>query len=66
MPVVKEHFLVDPIEIPKAQCLEIAYQAWKEAEGALSIRTAARQYGVAFSTLQKRTKGVLPMKQSSE
>lgn len=39
-------------EIPRTKRLDLAVTAWKHAHGTLSIRKAAKQYGVAFSTLK--------------
>jgi hypothetical protein len=49
MPVKKNQypeFGDDPEEIPYATRIEMAFDAWTEANGDLSIRRAAKKHGV--------------------
>jgi hypothetical protein len=50
----------DPLELPLDIRIDLAHQAWKEAKGKLSIREAARIFGVKYSTVQDQTKGAVP------
>ena len=37
--------------MPYRERIDLAYEAWNDANGALSIRRAGEDYGVAYSTL---------------
>ena len=52
--------VVDRPEVPKDQRVALAQQAWEESKGALSMRSAARTYGVGYSTLRDRINGAIP------
>src|SRR4051794_38857437 len=47
----------DPPELSKRERLELAFDAWKSSNGALSLRKAARKYGVSWETLRDRKNG---------
>ena len=38
--------------LPNNERIQLAYEAWVEAKGALSVREAAVRYGVAYSILR--------------
>src|ERR1700722_176770 len=52
--------VVDLPEVPKDQRVALAQQAWEESKGALSMRSAARTYGVGYSTLRDHINGAIP------
>ena len=45
------------VQVPYRERIDLAYEAWNDANGALSIRRAGEDYGVAYSTLNGRIKG---------
>ena len=45
------------VQVPYRERIDLAYKAWNDANGALSIRRAGEDYGVAYSTLNGRIKG---------
>lgn len=52
--------MADNIEgLPKSVRIDLAHQAWKDANGQLSMRKAAGMYQVSLSTLQGRIKGAV-------
>jgi hypothetical protein len=57
---------VDVLEIAKAQRIALAHQAWTAANGDLSIKKAARTYGVTYSTLHRRINGTIPKVEASQ
>jgi hypothetical protein len=63
MPVQKNHypeFEGEPEELADTVRLEMAFDAWKDANDHLSIRKAARQHGIPWETLRDRIKGAKP------
>jgi hypothetical protein len=53
-------------EFSRSERVQLAYKAWKESEGAISIRQAARTYGINYTTLLGRTKGALSQEASRQ
>src|SRR5450432_101583 len=53
-------------EFSRSERVQLAYKAWKESEGAISIRQAARTYGINYTTLLRRTKGALSQEASRQ
>jgi hypothetical protein len=54
MPVKKNHYPDiegEPEEVADAVRLQMAFDAWVNADGSLSIRKAALQHGIAWETL---------------
>ena len=51
-----EDSVEDPPDIPKAVRIDLAHQAWKDANGQLAIKKAARTFDVGYSTLRDRIK----------
>ena len=45
--------------LPKEARIELAHQAWKDEEGKLSIKGAARQFGVSYTILWNRIHGCI-------
>ena len=45
------------VQVPYRERIDLAYKAWNDANGALSIRRAGEDYRVAYSTLNGRIKG---------
>ena len=52
-------------EFSRSERIELAYKAWQESND-MSIRKAARIYGISRSTLHRRTKGALSNKASRQ
>jgi hypothetical protein len=48
---------IDQPELSTAERIDTAFNAWKEANGTISLRKAAKQHGIGFGTLQARSKG---------
>ena len=46
--------------------VDLAFNKWKEAQGALSLRKAAKQYSIAYTTLQNRSKGAVSRKEAQQ
>jgi hypothetical protein len=46
--------------------VDMALDAWKQAQGALSLRKAASKHGIAYTTLQNRSKGAIPRKDADQ
>jgi helix-turn-helix, Psq domain len=67
-PVPSENSSIDddPPELSKAMRIDLAHQAWKNANGKLSMKKAARIFGVSFSTLQGQINGAIPKAQASQ
>src|SRR5450432_1107832 len=53
-------------QLPRSQRIALAYQAWKDADGQISMKKAARMFNVSSSTLQGRIKGAIPKEQASQ
>ena len=53
-------------EIPKSERMELALQAWRKGNGALTLRKAAKRYGVNYSTLNGQNRGCVFKKQASQ
>jgi hypothetical protein len=69
MPVKKKPIVDypdDPDEIPYADRLEMAWEAYIDSNGKLSIRKAAEYHGVKWETLRDRINGKKSHKESSE
>lgn len=49
----------DPVELPTAERLDFALQHWKDNKETVSIQATAKKFGVAYSTLEERTKGAI-------
>jgi len=47
-------------ELPRSERIGLAYESWKEADGALSKTKAAANYGIPKSTLIGRINGAIP------
>ena len=56
----------DQDDLPKAERIQRAYEAWKKADGALTKRGAARMFGVAHTTLQGRIQGAISAEQRQQ
>ena len=56
----------DPPDIEKAVRIDLAHQAWKDANGQLAIRKAAWTFGISFSMLNGRIHGAVSKAQASE
>src|SRR5271163_2776146 len=56
----------DREELPKEVRIHMAYDAWKTANGALSIRKAARQRGIHHRTLTDRINDAISRKEANE
>lgn len=48
-------------ELPRSQRISLAYESWKEADGALSKTKAAANYGIPKSTPIGRINGAIPV-----
>ena len=48
---------IDQRELPYSERIDMALNAWKQGNGTISLKKAAKQHGVTYSTLQARTKG---------
>ncbi|KAH8762228.1 hypothetical protein F5882DRAFT_305308 [Hyaloscypha sp. PMI_1271] len=69
MPVKKKPIIDypdDPDEILYANRLEIAWEAYIDSNGKLSIRKAAKYHGVKWETLRDRINSKKSYKESSE
>ncbi|OXV05136.1 hypothetical protein Egran_07096 [Elaphomyces granulatus] len=55
-----------PPDLSKAERIGLAFQAWKDANGQLSMRRAARIFDVSWTTPQGRIKGACPKAQASQ
>jgi hypothetical protein len=63
MPVKKNHyaeFKGEPEEVAYAVRLEMAHDAWINANGALSIQQSAQEHRVKYKTLRDQVKGAKP------
>src|SRR5436190_1389619 len=56
----------DPTELSKAVRIDLAHQAWKDANGQLSLEKAARIFGISPTTLHGRIHGALSKAQASQ
>lgn len=69
MPVKKKPIVDypdDPDEIPYHERLEMAWEAYIDSNGKLSIRKAAEYHGVKWETLRDRINGNIIYKQAAE
>jgi len=69
MPVKKKPIVDypdDPNEIPYYERLEMAWEAYIDSNGKLSIRKAAKYHGVKWETLRDRINGNIIYKQAAE
>jgi hypothetical protein len=62
----EDNNVIEPPDLSKAERIDLAFQAWKDANGQLSMRRAARIFGVSWTTLQGRIKGACPKAQASQ
>ncbi len=53
-------------EIPYEERLQLAQEKWKQSNGALSVRKAARMYRVRRETLRDRIHGAIPKAEASQ
>jgi hypothetical protein len=57
----------DPEEIPYEDRLTMAWEAWADSNGKLSIRKAAKQYGIEYwERLCDRIRGMKPKEKAAE
>jgi hypothetical protein len=62
-----ENIIFDVPAPDKAQRIALAHQTWKDSNGQLSMRKAAAQFGVSYSTLQDRIKnGAISKSEASQ
>jgi len=57
-------FDMEPIS--KAQRTALAYQAWIDGNGKLSMQKAAAMYGIGYSTLRSCINGAIPKAEASQ
>src|SRR6266480_1859128 len=61
-----EDAIEDLPELPKDERISLAHKAWKDANGQLSIKKAARIFGVSWTTLQGRINGAVSKAQAGQ
>ena len=54
---------IDPPELSKAERIDMAVQAWHDANGALS---SAKKHGVNYSSARNRCKGAVSKKEANQ
>ena len=61
-----EDSVEDLPDLAKAVRIDLAHQAWKNANGQLAMKKAARTFGVNYSTLHNRIHGAVSKAQASQ
>ena len=61
-----DEFDSDQEELPQSIRIAMAYQAWKAANGSLSIQKATRQHGISYHTLIDLIHGAKSKQEANE